>query len=53
MNLAFANRGNQATYSGTGVIATITMKAKNDFTAGRKGNGSESGNADWTGVRSD
>lgn len=31
VNLAFANRGNQTTYSGTGVIATITMKAKTDF----------------------
>lgn len=36
VNLAFANRGNQATYSGTGVIATITMKAKKDFTLDAK-----------------
>lgn len=36
VNLAFANRGNQASYSGTGVIATITMKAKNDFTLDAK-----------------
>lgn len=28
VNLAFANRGNQRLYSGTGVIATITMQAK-------------------------
>lgn len=27
LNLAFANNGNQETYSGTGVIAKITMKA--------------------------
>ena len=36
MNLAFANRGNQATYSGTGVIAAVTMKAKKDFTLDAK-----------------
>lgn len=32
VNVAFANKGNQETYSGTGVIATITMKAKEDVT---------------------
>lgn len=32
VNVAFANKGNQQTYSGTGVIATITMKAKEDVT---------------------
>ncbi len=32
VNVAFVNKGNQETYSGTGVIATITMKAKEDVT---------------------
>lgn len=32
VNVAFANMGNQETYSGTGVIATITMKATEDVT---------------------
>lgn len=32
VNLAFANNGNQEVYSGTGILATITMKAKEAFT---------------------
>ncbi len=53
VNLAFANRETRQPYSGTGVIATITMKAKKAFTLDAKAMDLSQAMLIGPGVRSD